>query len=182
MTCIVGVEHNGKVIIGGDSAGTDSWGRQHVRADEKVFKVGEFAYGFCGSFRAGQLLRFRVEPPAFNEGQSLYEYLATNFVDELRNRLGLGGTRRVENGVESQGSAFLVGARGQLFMVMGDFQVGRTVDGYAAVGSGQEVAVGALHATAGLRMTPRRRLTLALDAAAYFDSAVAPPFNFVEVG
>lgn len=45
MTCIVGIEHGGRVHLGADSAGSTGW-TLTVRADEKVFKVGPFVMGF----------------------------------------------------------------------------------------------------------------------------------------
>ena len=41
MTCIVGLVHGGKVYMGGDSAGVGGYCLT-VRADEKVFRNGEF--------------------------------------------------------------------------------------------------------------------------------------------
>ena len=41
MTCIVGLVHEGVVYIGGDSAGVGGMSLT-VRADEKVFRNGEF--------------------------------------------------------------------------------------------------------------------------------------------
>lgn len=50
MTCIVGLEHNGRVYIGADSAGVSGWDLT-VRADKKVFRNGSFLFGFTDSFR-----------------------------------------------------------------------------------------------------------------------------------
>ena len=47
MTCIIGLVENSKVYIGGDSAGVAGYGLS-VRADEKVFKKGDFIFGFWG--------------------------------------------------------------------------------------------------------------------------------------
>ena len=62
MTCIVGLEHKGKVYIGGDSAGVAGYSLS-VRADQKVFINGNFIFGFTSSFRMGQILRFGFNPP-----------------------------------------------------------------------------------------------------------------------
>ena len=48
MTCIVGLEHNGAVWIGGDSAGVDNSLGIQTRDDRKVFQIGEAVIGFTG--------------------------------------------------------------------------------------------------------------------------------------
>jgi hypothetical protein len=55
MTCIVGIVENGKVYMGGDAAGVNGYSVR-VRKDPKLFKVGEFLFGYTSSFRMGQLL------------------------------------------------------------------------------------------------------------------------------
>ncbi len=62
MTCIVGIETDKGVVIGGDSAGVSGLGLT-VRADEKVFARGPFVMGFTSSFRMGQLLRYGALDP-----------------------------------------------------------------------------------------------------------------------
>ena len=67
MTCIVGIAHNGKVTIGGDSAGTNNWSQQTIRRDPKVFPLGEFIFG-CTEFVSidpGIALLFRITSPPF---------------------------------------------------------------------------------------------------------------------
>jgi ATP-dependent protease HslVU (ClpYQ) peptidase subunit len=66
MTCIVGVNHNGNIYIGGDSAGVAGLQLQ-IRSDEKVFLTGDFIMGFTTSFRMGQLLRYAFSPPEHSQ-------------------------------------------------------------------------------------------------------------------
>lgn len=47
-----------------------------------------------------------------------------------------------------------------------------------AVGSGEDVALGALYATAGTGMKPKARLRLALEAAERFKVGVHRPFVY----
>jgi ATP-dependent protease HslVU (ClpYQ) peptidase subunit len=180
MTCIVGIEDKGRVLIGADSAGTAGGLRQRVRSDEKVFTADGFAFGFTTSFRMGQLLRYRLTPPPFIEGMGLDEYMATHFVDQVRAVFKQGGYAVVENGTE-RGGTFLVGVRGRLYSVEGDYQVAHTPHGYEAVGCGDDLAIGSLFTTAkNPKMSARVRCRTALEAAAMFSAGVAPPFNFVE--
>ena len=178
MTCIVGIQSKDKVFIGGDSAGVAVWHLER-RADSKVFKNGSFLIGFTTSFRMGQLIRYKFEPPAIKDQQDIYEYMVVDFVDALRECLKSGGFARVENERETGGS-FLVGFKGRLFKIGDDFQVGETLDGYDAVGSGFEYALGSLYTTRGRSMVDR--IEKALETAAYYATGVCEPFVIEEIG
>lgn len=172
MTAIAGLVHAGKVYIGGDSAGSDGSLRT-VRADTKVFTSGPYVFGFTTSFRMGQLLHWSLRPSTPEGG--LERFLATTFVDEVRECLKAGGWAGVENSRE-QGGTFLLGVQGRLFTIYDDFQVGEAAEGYDAVGSGDAVVLGALYATADMALEPAERITLALSAAAAHTPFVAGPF------
>lgn len=105
--------------------------------------------------------------------------MSTEFVDAVRKTLKEGGFAHVENGVE-RGGHFLVGWRGTLYHVEGDFQVGRPARGEDATGCGDALALGALYASRG--RPPRSRVKVALDAAAAHSGSVAPPFRIVNGG
>jgi ATP-dependent protease HslVU (ClpYQ) peptidase subunit len=178
MTCIVGIAQAGRVVIGGDSAGVDCGWRLTVRADAKVWTTGEWAFGFTSSFRMGQILRYRLDPPPREDGQPLEAYLATAWVDHVRHILTDGGWLQTREG-RADGGTFLVGHAGRLFVVEDDFQVGEAVDGFAAVGSGAQVALGALWATRAWR-DRQKRVLIALEAAERHNAGVRGPFEVVE--
>lgn len=172
MTAIVGLVHDGGVYIGGDSAGVSGL-QLTVRADSKVFRNGPYLFGFTTSFRMGQLIHHALTPP--KPKGPLERFMSTTFIDAIRACLKDGGWARRENDRE-EGGTFLVGVAGRLFVVYEDYQVGQAADGYAAVGCGDQVALGALYATAGAGMPPRRRVRLALSAAERFSAGVRAPF------
>lgn len=175
MTAIAGIVHEGTVYIGGDSAGVDDALGLVVRADAKVFTNGPMVFGFCGSFRMGQLLRYSFTPPPLSKRGDVDRYMVTDFIDAVRKTLKKGGARRVEEKVE-EGGTFLVGFRGRLFEINDDFQVGEGVDPYRAVGSGRDVVLGALYVTE-FAMDPVERIQLALAAAERHGAAVRSPFT-----
>lgn len=165
------------MLIGGDSAGVAGYSLT-VRADEKVFVTGEFVFGFTSSFRMGQLLRYKLTPPPFLEATELDKYMATAFIDSVRQVFRDGGWMEYNDGVQ-RGGTFLVGVRGCLYTIASDFQIGRSVAGYNAVGCGDDLAMGALYATRSIS-SARKRAQTALEAAAEFSAGVVGPFNFVE--
>ena len=83
ITCIVRLEFDGKVWIGADSAGVAGYSLV-IRADEKVFIKNDFIFGFTDSFRMGQLLRYRFEPPKHHPDDDLMEFMSTDFIDAVR--------------------------------------------------------------------------------------------------
>ena len=175
MTCIVGLVHEGTVFIGGDSAGVGGMSLT-VRADEKVFRNRDFLMGFTTSFRMGQLLRYSLEPPRRHPDDDIHQYMVVDFVNAVREYLKAGGYASKEDEVES-GGTFLVGYAGHLFTVDSDYQVGIPEDGFAAVGSGQDIAQGSLFATQG--QEPRQRVLTALQAAERFNAGVRGPFHIL---
>lgn len=170
MTCIVGLQHDGKVTIGGDSAGVLGYDIT-VRADSKVFTLGPYVMGFAGSFRMGQLLHhtFKPKPPTGN----LDRFMVAQFIPGLMDCLKVGKWLYNENG-RREGGIFLVGVNGRLFCIEDDFQVGHGIDGYLAIGCGDNIALGSLHSTTG--QAPRARVKAALSAAAHHSAGVTPPF------
>lgn len=184
MTCIVGLEENGTVFIGADSASIAPETLEICRrADEKVFLTddGNFILGFAGSFRIGQLLRYALVPPPQKVDQDDMAYLVTDFIDAVRTMQKDKGSLKKENEVEEHEAMFLLGFNGKLYVVEGDFQVGRPVDNFMSVGSGANIALGAMHATKDLGIPAEKRIILALEAATEFSAGVRAPFHVLKL-
>lgn len=178
MTVIAGLVDSGSVLIGGDSAGIGGY-QLTVRRDSKTFTNGPYVFGFTSSFRMGQIIRHAFTPP--EPTGDLEAFMCTAFVDELRKALRDGGWARIEQAQE-QGGCFLVGVSGRLFKVDGDFQVGEALDGFDAAGCGDDLALGALYATADSGLAAEDRLMLALRAAERFSAGVRGPFSLTREG
>lgn len=127
--------------------------------------------GFTSSFRMGQLLRYKFVPPEHPVGMDDFEYLVTNFIDSIRKAFFDNGFGKKDN---NEGGTFLIGYNGKIYNIGSDFQVGIPVNDYDAVGSGRDLALGALHATKTVK--PVKRLTMALEAASAYNAGVAPPY------
>ncbi len=178
MTAIAGFVHDdGKVWIGGDSAGIGGWDLT-IRSDPKVFRNGDFLFGFTSSFRMGQLLRYKFQPPERYD-QEVFSFMVTSFVDSVRDCLKSGGSAKKELEVESAGT-FLVGYSGRLFTIDSDYQVGESADRYDACGSGVQVVRGALFASR-VGIGPEDRMNLVLAAAERHCAGVRGPFTVMSV-
>lgn len=177
MTAIVGVVEDGKVWLGGDSAGVGGLSMQ-VRSDPKVFKNGDFVIGYTSSFRMGQILEHHLSAPQPFEGEGGMAYMVKRFIPAVKEQLKSHGFQRTNDGQDS-GGTFLVGYRGELYEVEDDYQVGRVLQRYHAVGCGRDLAIGSLFTTNDFELSPRERITLALQAAAEFSAGVRGPFTII---
>lgn len=184
MTCIVGLVDRGTVYIGGDSASVAGWTSRVTRLP-KVFRRGPFLIGYTTSFRMGQLLQHALHVPLQKDRDATsrsragdMRFMVTTFAESVRHLLKERGVAKIEANAES-GGQFLVGYRGHLYSVQQDFQVNEMADGFDAVGSGAEYALGAMAAmrsVARASLPPAARVRRALGVSAHFNMAVSPPF------
>lgn len=178
MTCIIGFvcRETNKVYIGGDSAGIAGHS-VCIRADHKVFHNGPFLVGFTSSYRMGQLLRYTFAPPHQSECQSDMEYMVNTFVPAIKACFKEGGFQKNNDG-QDKGGFFLVGYRGNLYEIENDYQVGICVDDIICIGSGAEMAIGAMYGLSKVSdpLPPKDRITKALEIVTYLNTDVRPPF------
>lgn len=182
MTCIVGIEHDGHVYLGGDSAAADDWSILQL-SEPKVFKVGNIVLGYCGSIRIGQLLQYGLALPEPTVNQSDMSYLTLDVIDAIRACLHGRGSLRKENEVEETADStnLLLGYKGKLYYVDYDLHVGRSRDGYYAIGSGMHIALGSLFTTEKYDISPEERIKLALEAAENLCPGVKGPFTVIRL-
>jgi ATP-dependent protease HslVU (ClpYQ) peptidase subunit len=175
MTCIVALKDGGRVFMGADSAGVGGWSRQN-RMDPKIYRVGAMLIGFTTSFRMGQLLGYSLSLPHHHADVAVEKYMATVFVNAVRQCLKDGGWAGKEKEQEL-GGTFIAAYRGRIFEVQSDYQVAEREEPFSAVGCGEDLALGALYASDALFDNPEERVRLALKAAAAFSAGVHPPFR-----
>jgi hypothetical protein len=180
VTCIVAVEDTGGAWMGGDTLATDAQ-IQVSRVEPKVFRRGAYLFGFCGSYRLGDLLRYELllpPPPraAVLRATVVHRHLVKTVIPLLRTCLKENGLTSYDDGVE-YGGTFLLAVLGTVWEICNDFQVGRSAHGYAAIGCGDAVALGALHATQG--QPARARVVRALEAAETHSQRVRSPWTIL---
>ena len=172
MTCVIGLTTKDRVYLGADSSSVQGWLCRPTKV-RKLFRRGPFIIGYTTSFRMGQLLEHQLDVPKQEAGQGDQEYMVNNFVEAARGLFKDKGFSKVESNHES-GGVFLVGYRGQLYTIHKDFQVGQVAEGFDAVGSGRDYALGAMVALKDL--APAQRIRRSLGIAAHFGMGVCEPF------
>lgn len=179
MTCIVGIQHAGKVYIAGDSLGSN-YVSSVERGDSKVFRNGSYIFGFTSSFRMGQIIRYGFTPPECHDWD-VERFMSTTFVKAIKE-----GFKEHGYGTDKVGGTFLVGYRGRLFKIQDDFQVGWNALPFDSCGSGAEVATGSLYSTMALdpdhsKNSIEQKLDIALDAATAFNPFVGGAHNHINL-
>ncbi len=177
MTCVAGIVAGKRVLIAGDSQATAGWDA-HYRVESKVFEKGPLVFGSCGSPRDSQLVRYTMAIPEITDVDP-FEWMVTRLVESMRTCLATGGTKKVDNSVDSHGSGWLVGFKGRLFSIFSDFQVGERIEGFDARGSGTDYALGALAVSRG---TAQKRLVEAVRISAQFNASVGGRIDIVSGG
>ncbi|ASV44484.1 hypothetical protein PBI_SCTP2_469 [Salicola phage SCTP-2] len=138
MTCIIGAEIDDMVLIAGDIQGT-SVNKKTVHTHPKTFNVGDIGIGFTSSYRFGQILEHNLETVYLPDDKSqIYPWLVKKLIPEIKSTLEKNGY--------TEGGVCLLGLHGELWKLQSDYSVIRSVNGFDAVGSGDEYALAALRA------------------------------------
>lgn len=179
MTCIVGLVEEGTVYMGGDSLAVSGGWLIREMAEGKVFRKGEFLFGVSGMARYIQVLKYRFVPPP-QRGDDVQTYMQVRFVDGLRQCLRESTNLVTNNGLEEleESTNLMVGYRGSLYRVDASFGLSECGGAFLTLGSGDEVASGAMAALEGTE--PEQRVLRALEIAGQFNMGVRPPY-YVEV-
>ncbi len=177
MTCVIGLVHRKRVYMGADSSAS---GTRFIRTTNlpKVFHKGPCLFGYCGSFRMGQVLEHCLEIPKHPAREAIDTYMVTRFIEAVRSAFKAEGVSSIEQNKE-KGGQFIVGYRGRLFSINSDFHVGDMLEGFDCIGSGAPVALGVMKALEDV--PPRQRIEKALEIAAYYVSDVTAPFHFASL-
>lgn len=169
MSCLVGIEHNGKVYIGADSAASSDE-EIRIRRDQKLFRNDYLIIGACGSIRILQCLKEGLWKPSrdLNSIEEIVEMMRLHLIDM--------NTITNTEGVDSFESNLLIGYDGKLYEILTDFQIAEAVEGYTSNGGGKCYALGSLYETAKLKIKPEERIMRALEVAEFFCPSVRSPF------
>jgi hypothetical protein len=153
------------------------------RIDPKAFALattkGLMAVGFCGSFRFGQILACMALPE--DEQRDAYQYVVRQFVPAVRAELRSHGSLRAENGIEAipDSSSALVVYRRRIFAIHCDLQVEEPQGRFHSVGSGCQIAQGAMAVLTGRRAPTPKDAAAAIRIASRFVHNVAGPVRTV---
>lgn len=180
MTLIISAEEEGCVIMGADSAASSPNEVYTFPALEKIVQCGEYLIGACGSGRVCQIIRTLVEWPEVPETDVLMPFLVRKVAPAIRDAVEEAGA--LQEGLSGLGNKtqIVLGIKGQLFYIATDLAIVKS-HSMGCIGSGRHHGYAAMHALAAVGVGPaRKRIQLALEAAAEYSLQVRPPFRFLE--
>lgn len=183
MTIAIGLlDGKGGVIFGADRGQFDG---DSVEAglEPKITRHDKLLMVAAGSSRFSNIVRYLFRPPPRGTYTNDMLYMVSVFTEELRRVCNGVGFTQIENGREGHDSILLVGLRGRLYEIGGEWAVTRRSDQYAAIGSASAVALGALHMALHMGGTPGEPMVLgALETTEHLHSAVRGPFDIETLG
>ena len=186
MTCIVGFvdKKNDCVYIGADSLGSNGYTKS-VQSQPKVFRNDTFkdvVMGSTSTFRHIDLLKYSEtlfpELDYYKKTEIDHKYMVKTFIPNLITLFSNGIKHESD---KDKGANFLVGVKNKLFEVQGDYSVLEPLDGFSAVGCGEDVAIGSLITTTTYYKDthPIDHVKFALEAAEKACCGVQRPFVII---
>ena len=145
MTCCIAYKIKDGIILAADSAGTDEDDNQVLRQDPKLMKIGNFMFAISGSFRLRDILMYDFIIPIKAKNETIDKYMRTKFINKFREAcIKKGATKKIDEQDELLGNV-IVAYEDKIYQIESDFQVGESIDNFAAIGSGCQLALGALY-------------------------------------
>lgn len=191
ITCIVGIKRDNEIWVGCDSAVTDTFMSKLTIIEPKVFVLDDqIVMGYCGSPRLAQLLEYGLNVPERSARTHFdMEWLTIDFVDSIREHLAEKCYILKENGTEDSlpdGCLCLFGYRGELYTLESNFQIIQSTNDYMSVGSGSDLAHGALYTMyekfdIAKNYHPAEIINNALEAATHHNASCGKPFHIFKM-
>lgn len=187
MSCVVGyIDKNRNIHMGCDSASInmETLGIRS-RRDPKIFEKDNMIFGYVGSYRVGQVVRYSLKiPPVPEDITDDYDYLCSIFIPYLINCLKENDCFQYKNeGEFTFEGELMIGYNENIYIIGSDLQVVLEEGDYCCIGSGEEYAMGAFFVINEIEkdfgstiMEPELRIELALKASAEYNAAVRAPF------
>jgi ATP-dependent protease HslVU (ClpYQ) peptidase subunit len=181
MTCIVGLCRDDQIWLAGDSGGfeTDS-GSIALSRTVKVWRWGQIVFGGAGSYRAIQIIQHWLADKGVSAQFAVHDgsaenFMVTSLLPAMKGLLEEHGFGEVENDHASMDAVFLIGAKGQLFEFQSDYSMISIEAPFHAIGSGRDVAIGALDILNKSKKAPDNLLKEALITAEKYNAFVRRP-------
>jgi ATP-dependent protease HslVU (ClpYQ) peptidase subunit len=181
MTCIVGYIEGNKTYMACDSF--IDWGWTRTEVESKIQPIPGLLLGVAGSSRTILMLKHMgiSVPWGLDHDYAREEWLQNTFIPLIHDGMSKAKSLKSEGGIEAMDNTILAAFPGSLYVISGNFSLVRIIRPYHAIGSGAEVALGAMHSMQKSDLNPKQKLELALEAASQIAISVGPPFRFYEV-
>lgn len=173
MTTIVGVQTPTYAVLGADTQIT--YGERAFRGDgqAKIINKNGVLIGIAGDAYAGQILSYLWSPPAPKSIRDIDNFVASQVVPSMRSILSNNGYDPDKDRGNEGGIDILLAVEGRLYQLANDLTYFRDKDGFYAIGSGGDIALGFLYAKKssleGSDTVINRTVRSAIAASSHFD-------------
>lgn len=147
MTTLVAIQGDGWSVLGCDSRISDDNGRFAVSKTPKIVENNGILIAGCGSSRASNVLHYGYVQPKPTSTQDLDKFMSQKFIPEMRKNFIDAGIDMKEDGdIATNEGGFLISLKGQIYAIQDDYSWDTDVRNLYVMGSGGDVALGALAA------------------------------------
>lgn len=185
MTCIVACrERSGIIVMGCDSHVSDGHLVKTVPTKIAVHFGGKLLIGCAGAIRMLNLMQHELR---FSEEEAASAFtpawIHTVLVNKVRDAVIEGNAIGEDSGWQFliQGGELLIAMPGALYTMDSGFALTPVTESFAAIGSGGEVAMGALYTTQWTKNDAEYRVIQALTTAAAIAAFVRGPFHIERI-
>lgn len=144
MTAIVGIQGKGWAVIAADSMTTYDDKPYYAKGMDKVIKKSDYVFAFSGDAIAGNIANFLWTPPKVIKSISIDVFMQTKVLPSLRETMKEHGYEPDTVKNPDAGFDALICLNGIIYEVDQDYLWSRDDRGLYAVGSGGNLALGAL--------------------------------------
>ena len=147
MTVLIGIQGNGWSVLGCDSRTSDEDGRHMVTVNQKIINNNGILIAGAGTSRGSNIMQFGYKMPVPGPRVNLDSFISKTFIPRMRKEFtGSGYEGKADEDAAQHDSCFLVAVRGVVYPIFSDYSWDRDERGVYYLGSGGDVALGALDA------------------------------------
>jgi ATP-dependent protease HslVU (ClpYQ) peptidase subunit len=182
MTTLVAIQGDGWSVMGCDSRLSDEHGRFQIAKTPKIVENNSILIGGCGSSRASNVLHYGYVQPKPTLKEDLSAYMTQKFIPAMRKNFIDAGIDMKEDGDVAQiDGGFIISVKGQVFSVSEDYSWDTDVRNVYVMGSGGDVALGALAALGVEKVNTikeaERMIRKAISIAIQYDNMCSQPIH-----
>jgi len=177
MTCIVGIEDQGKVYMGADSCinDEDTYITSH---QNKIFEIkteyDQFLIGITGRNKMIDIVTYNFNPIRLDQNDSDEKFIRTTVIENLRKIFKDAGYAVISENRDTFVGDMLIGYKGVLYCIRYSYDVLICHKCGHAIGDGNTPARGSLWTTKDDK-DPEKRILAALESAEAINSDVRGP-------
>jgi ATP-dependent protease HslVU (ClpYQ) peptidase subunit len=182
MTTLVAIQGDGWSVMGCDSRLSDEDGRFQIAKTPKIVENNSILIGGCGSSRASNVLHYGYVQPKPSLREDLNVYMTQKFIPAMRRNFVDAGIDMKEDGDVAQiDGGFIISVKGQVFSVSEDYSWDTDIRNVYVMGSGGDVALGALAALGVEKVKTikeaERMIRKAISIAIQYDNMCSQPIH-----